>query len=413
MNVNNKTSQINILASFYLAFIFSLNLFFNENLFSPITFLIFILCVLILIFKDIHNSLTSTKILILILIFISLSSPTRDWDARSIWMFHGKEIFYENNLFAQFDNYGFQNEYPIFISYYAAQLARMIGSWNEIFPKLSTLLIAIPSIIYLSGKAKNKFHELIIIFLYTFFFGKSLINGEADALLGLYFTSIFFFIFLNHKQLNLKSKNALNILFLISLIIIFSNLKTNSFVLFVILLISVFLFLKNKTKIKNLLIISFFSLIPLSYFRYNVFMQDLTGIFFNSFFEVNFFQILTNFSELLIIINEIFINKYFLFTLIFFFIFIFLNKKIFLKKEKNHYVIKFNKSFNFLFAAIFIYSLHVIFLITVLMILSSEIYFDVVVLSLKRYMFPILFFLSYLIVYATFNPNLKNQLNAK
>ena len=57
------------------------------------------------------------------------------------------------------------------------------------------------------------------------------------------------------------------------------------------------------------------------YFRYNVFKQDLTGIFFNSFFEVNFFQILTNFSELLIIINEIFINKYFLFTLIFFFYF--------------------------------------------------------------------------------------------
>ena len=84
MNVNNKTSQINIYTTLYLALLFSLNLFLNNYLFYPETYLIFILLLSILTLKNIHNSLTFTKLFFFILIFISLCSPTRDWDARSI-----------------------------------------------------------------------------------------------------------------------------------------------------------------------------------------------------------------------------------------------------------------------------------------------------------------------------------------
>ena len=206
MNVAIKTSQINIYTTLYLALLFSLNLFLNNYLFYPETYLIFILLLSILTLKNIHNSLTFTKLFFFILIFISLCSPTRDWDARSIWMFHAKKIFFEQNIFSQFDNYGFQNEYPIFISYYSAQLARLAGNWNDILPKLSSFLLAIPCMIYLSEKSKNKIHELIIISLYTIFFGKALINGEADALLGLYFTSIFFLLFLDGVKLSFEKK---------------------------------------------------------------------------------------------------------------------------------------------------------------------------------------------------------------
>ncbi len=36
---------------------------------------------------------------------ISLSTGTIGWDARLTWLFHAKRIFYENNLYAQLDNY--------------------------------------------------------------------------------------------------------------------------------------------------------------------------------------------------------------------------------------------------------------------------------------------------------------------
>ena len=124
MSADKRISIFSVFLISYLTLVFSLNLFFNKVLFSPITFLFYIILLSVLIFKDITKNLTLTKILVIILIFISLSSPTREWDARSIWMFHAKQIFYDQNIFAQFDNYGFQNEYPIFISYYAAQIAK-------------------------------------------------------------------------------------------------------------------------------------------------------------------------------------------------------------------------------------------------------------------------------------------------
>lgn len=403
MNVAKTYSQINIFSILYLGSLFFLNLFLNEYLFYSETYLFFLILVSISTFGNINNSNTYTKLFIIILIFISLSSPTRDWDARSIWMFHAKKIFFEQNIFAQFDNYGFQNEYPIFISYYSAQLARIVGIWNDILPKLSTFLIAIPCIIFLSEQTKSKVHELVIIFLYVVFFGKALINGEADALLGLYFTSIYSLIFLSDISLSFKKKNLFNILFLIFLMSIFLNIKTNSFFLLVVLTISVLIFLNDKEKKKITFISLFLSSVPLIFFKINVMQNKLTGTFFKSFFEVDYISVLTNFSEFLVILNEIFISKYFLFTLIIFFIFVFLNKEFFLKEQKDYCKINLNEKLNSIYAGIFIYFCHILFLISVLMILSNEVYFDVVVLSLKRYTMPILFFLSYIIVHSIFN----------
>ena len=52
-------------------------------------------------------------------------------------------MFFENNVLAQLDDYGkLNNDYPIFVSYYASQIANLLGEWNEILPKLS------PSICY-------------------------------------------------------------------------------------------------------------------------------------------------------------------------------------------------------------------------------------------------------------------------
>ena len=50
---------------------------------------------------------------------IILGTPlaTTAWDARMMWFFHGKRIYYDNTLFAQLDDYApdFHNDYPILI----------------------------------------------------------------------------------------------------------------------------------------------------------------------------------------------------------------------------------------------------------------------------------------------------------
>ena len=38
----------------------------------------------------------------LFIVFISLGTPTFEWDARSIWLFHAKRIFYDKSIFSVF-----------------------------------------------------------------------------------------------------------------------------------------------------------------------------------------------------------------------------------------------------------------------------------------------------------------------
>ena len=68
--------------------------------------------------------------LILFLLFgiiftLGLGSPS--WDARSIWLFHAKRIFLENNLYAQLDNYApwSHNDYPVIFTYQIAALGEI------------------------------------------------------------------------------------------------------------------------------------------------------------------------------------------------------------------------------------------------------------------------------------------------
>ena len=44
-------------------------------------------------------------IIFLLATYVILSSPVTAWDARSIWFFHAKRIFFDNSLYAQLDGY--------------------------------------------------------------------------------------------------------------------------------------------------------------------------------------------------------------------------------------------------------------------------------------------------------------------
>jgi hypothetical protein len=129
-----------------------------------------------------------TCILILTFAFLICGHPISDWDARSIWFFHAKRIFIDNNLYAQFDHYvGIShNDYPVLVPAIAASIAKVVGHWNEIFPRLAILpVIAAPFYIIAAIISEKIIFNMLnaMILLVT---GVWLLNGYMDAIVGIY-----------------------------------------------------------------------------------------------------------------------------------------------------------------------------------------------------------------------------------
>ena len=127
-------------------------------------------------------------IFILFLAIISLSTPTIAWDARSIWLFHAKRIFIDQNIFAQMDNYApwSHNDYPVIIPTFSASLATIIGLWNEIFPKIVNIIFLIPPLFLFGIVLRKRLFIMIFLIGIIFLCHSQLYNGFVDANLSLY-----------------------------------------------------------------------------------------------------------------------------------------------------------------------------------------------------------------------------------
>ena len=69
-----------------------------SQLIIKVNFLLFLLFILIFYFKNpLENFFL--KISFLFILFISLGNPLIEWDPRSIWLFHGKRIFFDISIF--------------------------------------------------------------------------------------------------------------------------------------------------------------------------------------------------------------------------------------------------------------------------------------------------------------------------
>ena len=120
---NEKISLIMSLLIINNYLLLSLNL---PQIITKINFLVFLLFVLIFYSKNFSENIF-LKISFLFIIFISLGVVTDGWDARSIWLFHAKRIFYENSIFSIADNYASfsHNAYPTLAPAFAASNAAM------------------------------------------------------------------------------------------------------------------------------------------------------------------------------------------------------------------------------------------------------------------------------------------------
>ena len=152
-----------------------------------INFLCFLIVILFFYIKNFSENIY-LKIFFILIIIISLGTVTFDWDPRSIWLFHGKRIFYDQSILSIADNYASfsHNDYPNLVPALSSSLANLFGYWNEIFPKISFSLMFLPPLILTYTFLKNEKY-LIFLSLVFFFIGKQLFNGWADGLVAIYF----------------------------------------------------------------------------------------------------------------------------------------------------------------------------------------------------------------------------------
>ena len=316
----NKISNIfnsNLLLSlifinYIIYFTFDTNFFFIY--FALIIFLVFFLILYVNLKLKLYIVLT-----ILILSIISLGSPVSDWDARSIWLFNSKRIFFNQSL-NEYTNY-FGSEfshldYPILVQTLSASLAKLIGSWNEIFPKYSSIIMALPAFIIISDFLKNKIDKLIFFILIFFIYEKTLINGDMDALLGLYTISSLILL-INFSKIN--KFNFTNYLTLFLYLMTLTMIKVEGLAIFFCLVISYLIVFYNHSKKSNnyLILIFVISLIPIITWKIFIYDKDVIS---SSYLMISdgerFIENLTNFKFILVLIKYILLNKQMFISLI-------------------------------------------------------------------------------------------------
>ena len=309
----NKISNIfnsNLLLSlifinYIIYFAFDTNFFFIY--FASIIFLVFFLILYANLKLKFYIVLT-----VLILSIISLGSPVSDWDSRSIWLFNSKRIFFNQSL-NEYTNYigsEFSHlDYPILVQTLSASLAKLIGNWNEIFPKYSSIIMALPAFIIISDFLKNKIDKLIFFILIFFIYEKRLINGDMDALLGLYTISSLILL-INFSKINKFNFN--NYLTLFLYLMTLTMIKVEGLAIFFCLVVSyLIVFYNHRKKSNNYLILIFgISLIPIITWKIFIYDKDVIS---SSYLMISngerFVDNLTDFKFILVLIKYILLNK--------------------------------------------------------------------------------------------------------
>jgi hypothetical protein len=120
------------------------------------------------------------------------AEPLVAWDARSIWFFHAKAIFFDHGLhtsdFWLNEEYNWSHKYyPQLTSMLAARYADFIvAGWNEYAPKGALVPLAASSILGLLAISKNWLQFLLALVAAVALAGGQFYNGHQDGWLALY-----------------------------------------------------------------------------------------------------------------------------------------------------------------------------------------------------------------------------------
>jgi hypothetical protein len=117
--------------------------------------------------------------------------PLYTWDARSIWFFHGKMIYFTQGLTRNsglaLPSFTFSHpDYPNLVPMLAGEVATMAGFWNEQLPKFSLLLVLIPIVAVTLSYWRKPFAFIALIALVWMKLIPDVSNGYMDALMAIY-----------------------------------------------------------------------------------------------------------------------------------------------------------------------------------------------------------------------------------
>jgi len=397
MNVEINFIRNQILLQFFIVnnyFLYLLNANNFIIIFNTVLIFIFFFNTLI---DNVKKRLFFIKATIIIYSIISLGSPLIEWDARGIWLFHAKRIFFDENVYAQLDNYipKSHNDYPVLVASLSASLANLINGWNEIFPKFANVLLMTSPFLFLSSILKNKFKELLFVFIIFFIMGKRIIVGEMDMLQSTYFilNIICLGLLLFHSSKNL---NKYIIFYTILNLLIYSHLRPESYYISILIFLSALLinfFKENKINF-SIFIYLIISFIPIFYWKYLVANSSIISIT-NELFTLNlFYSRIFDFNFYFKIFELLFYSKNAIISIIFlaYFIFSFL---IYDKENKlfyyNYNLLKQNPIAIYLLCMSFIY-----FVIIFISIFNSIYAYDMLVeIGRFRYNLPVSLALCY------------------
>jgi hypothetical protein len=297
----------------------SLNFF---QLIIKINFIIFLIVIFVFYFKN-YSENSFLKIFFLVIVFISLGTPTFEWDPRSIWLFHAKRIFYDQSIFSVSDNYAefSHNAYPSLVPALASSLATLVGYWNEVFPKLSFLLMFLPPLILINVFFKNT-QYLIFLSIVFFTIGRYLFNGWADGLVAVYFClNTFLMYLLIVSENNFFKKKIIFYLIAFCFFTTLTLIKNEGIVLLLILFVVTFLIKLYKGNLKNdiiKLIYLSFSFIPIILWKLFCYSKGIGNDYINSNILLNILPRLYEIENYKLISYFLLLNEKFIYSLVFF-----------------------------------------------------------------------------------------------
>ena len=330
MRIDNFHDKISLALSFFiLNNYFLLSIGFSSILIK-INFLFFLITILIFYFKNILEN-PFLKIFFFLIILICLGTPISEWDPRTTWFFHAKRIFFDQSIFSIADNYAAHshNDYPTLAPAFASSFAVLIGHWNEVFPKLSFLLMFLPPLILTYSFFNSTFY-LVFLSIVFFTIGKFLFNGWADGLIAVYFGLSTFLMYLLVVNNNYSFKKT-PIMFFIALCFFVSLtlIKNEGLVLLLILFVITFLIKLFKKDLKNnvsTLTFLSFAFAPILLWKFFVYSQSISHEVINFNILVNLTSRFADFSNYKIISYFLLLNEKFIITLIFFLVSFWINR---------------------------------------------------------------------------------------
>ena len=130
-------------------------------------------------------------VVLAVLAAAALLEPLYAWDARSIWFFQGKILYFAGGLLKDAGwtspyHLFWHPDYPKLVPILAAQAATLAGLWNEQLPKFSLPLLLVPALAATLSYWRSGLAALALLVIVWAKVVPELCNGDMDSPLAIY-----------------------------------------------------------------------------------------------------------------------------------------------------------------------------------------------------------------------------------